>query len=190
MKKNIGNTQQPQISRKSISIIFSVFCIISMIICVIVNLAIAKEITWSLGYLISIPFVWALCMPLLTKSKHFPMWLASASIFAIPYLYFLESISSFNNWFTDTALPIAIIGIITIWVCFFALKIFSNKWFIVAFVLFILGAIVSPIVNLLACYFSNQEINISMKDILSVISCVVISIVLCIIGFKTKNKTL
>lgn len=188
MKNSIDNKQHKKLSNKGISMILSVICFMVMAICVAIDFSISNKITWSLAYLISIPFVGAICIPIFTKSSRLAVWLAFISIFALPYLFFLETISSSSDWFAEIALPITLLSVITIWICFFALKRFKNIWFIAALLLFSLGAVVSPAVNLLVRFIATRQINISTMNIMSVVSCVVIAAILCIIGIIKRNK--
>lgn len=188
MRSRTENKRHVHMNPGHITVISGGACLAVMAICAMVDYSISKEITWSLAYLIAIPFIWAICIPILTKSPSLAVWLSFISICALPYLFLLEQIIPGRGWFAQIALPCAVLGIISLWVCFFVIKRLKNKWFMAALILFLLGGVLSPGVNLLFRFISNQEIYISITNIMSAASCGVISAIFCVIGIIKRKR--
>lgn len=86
-----------------ISIIFSLTLFIGIIVCVICDIAISGDLTWSLIPISSIIFTWVVSFPILILGKKGIMGsLISISIFVFPYLYILRDLvkveAVFFNW--------------------------------------------------------------------------------------------
>jgi uncharacterized protein YacL len=97
----------------------------------------------------------------------------------------MEQITS-GEWFVRLALPVAILSIIALWVCFIIVKRMKyNVWYLSAALVFVIGVILSPIVTSISLNFTAAET--SLLDYISVLVCVVTAAVLCIIGFTKRN---
>ena len=134
-------------SKKLIFMIFTLFCFLAMGTCVIVNYAINQRITWAAYPLLSIPFGWILTSTLFLR-KYVMATLCALTVFAIPFLYFIEKITPVSDWFLPLGLPCAIAGIIFIWIIYLLFR-FTNIsiWYKLAVSAFLAMIIVSPVIE-------------------------------------------
>ncbi len=81
-----------KIKNKLISIIFSLISLLSIIICLIIDIVINHQLSWSLIVLFSILFCWLLFIPILifSKQKRIIFVLISLTIFILPYFLILS----------------------------------------------------------------------------------------------------
>ncbi len=86
-----------------ISILFSVTLLIGIMVCLICNIAISGNLTWSLIPVSSIVFAWVITFPSIILGKRGIMVsLISFSVFIIPYLFLLSSLGQFTRNYTQT----------------------------------------------------------------------------------------
>ena len=173
--------------RKLIFMSFSLLCFIAAGVCLIVNIAIDRQITWAAYPLISIPFGWAVLAPVLVKNRGMTFLLCSLSLLAFPYLYFLSKITPVTDWFLPLGLPSAVAGVITCWFMFFLFCfIKTNIWYKAAISVFWLGVIVSSIIN----YFVDIYVGdnpFRWNNLLNIFACVIAAAVLGILGYSKSN---
>jgi len=179
--------------RRFAYVIIAVLCIIGMGASMITNLAVSGQLSWAWYPILANAYAMALLTPLLAKKNRPAYWLAALIVFTLPFLYFLDIITPGHDWFTALALPIFAMNIAAICICFFISKLLRNRWYIAAVFVFVLGAIVSPITNLLVDSFISQfapvfAIFTYINIISTIVLCVVISITL--IGVGRRKKTM
>jgi len=167
-------------------------CLIGMGVPMVVNLAVSGAITWALYPILANAYAIAVCTPLLAKRNSAALWLASASAFTLPFLYFLDILTPGREWFMGLALPIYAINVIAVWICFFIAKRAKNKWLGSALIVFISCVIISPVVNLLVLNFIRQFAAVSAMgtwlDIaITVTVGIVVAAVLLIVGFSKRR---
>ena len=76
-----------------ISVLFSVTLLIGIMVCLMCNIAISGNLTWSLIPVSSIVFAWVISFPSIILGKRgIIISLISLSIFIIPYLFLLSSL--------------------------------------------------------------------------------------------------
>lgn len=89
-----------------ISILFSAALLIGIMVCLICNIAISGNLTWSLIPAGSIVFAWAICFPsMILGKKGIIVSLISLSVLIIPYLFLLSILDkrkrSLFRWRSD-----------------------------------------------------------------------------------------
>lgn len=172
--------------------LFTLFCLIAAIVCLICNLAINKSITWSIYPLAALPFAWVIATPALVFKKYKVLSsIAAFSVFCLPLLYVLDRITPVKGWFAALGIPVAITGIIAVWITYFLVKYARiNWWYQSAAFVFLYGVVCSAIVNYLVDSF--LEISFfNLSNLINILSCVVVSTLLVIIGhYRNVNETL
>ena len=174
-------------TKKFILISFSVACIIAIITCVIVNIAIDKKVTWATYPILSVPFGWLLFTPLLIKKHGITLSLCSLTIISIPFLFLLEKITPVHGWFIPLGIPSAIVGVPVIWVIYILFRFLKiSAWYKTSLTVFLGGVLANVVIG----YFIDMHLSakpISLDTILSAAACLVASVAIFIIGYK-KNK--
>lgn len=99
-----------------ISLLFSVTLSIGIMVCVICNLAISGNLTWSLIPVSSIVFVWVISFPsIILGKKGVVVSLISLSIFSIPFCFLISNLIKVKDVFSVGAI-MAVISIVFLWI--------------------------------------------------------------------------
>ena len=105
MKKNV-----------MISILYSGTFLTGIMVCLICNLAISGNLTWSLIPISSIVFAWVISFPSIILGKRgIIVSLISLSVFIIPYLFLLSSLIKVKEVFSIGA-GMAVVSIVFLWI--------------------------------------------------------------------------
>lgn len=98
-----------------ISMIFSVTCLVGIMVCLICNLAISGNLTWSLIPVSSIVFAWVISFPSIILGKRgIIVSFISLSAFIVPYLFLLSRIIKVEEVFSIGAV-LAVPSMIFLW---------------------------------------------------------------------------
>ena len=175
-------------NKKLIFMIYSLSCFVAAGICVIVNVAINRQITWAAYPLLSIAFGWAVFIPLLAKKHRIILILCTLTLLVLPYLYLLSKITPATDWFIPVGFPSAVIGIIALWILL-PLYLFAkmNILYKSAISVFLLGVFGSTAIN----YFVDIYVKtnpFTWDRYLSIFSCIVCSAVLGILGYMRSKR--
>ena len=99
-----------------ISIPFSATLLIGIMVCLICNIAISGNLTWSLIPVSSIIFAWVISFPSIILGKRgIIVSLISLSVFIIPYLFLLGSLLKAKEVFSVGA-AMAVVSIVFLWI--------------------------------------------------------------------------
>ncbi len=99
-----------------ISILFSVTLLVGIMVCLICNIAISGNLTWSLIPVSSIVLAWAISFPSIVLSKRgIIVSIISLSVFIIPYLFLLSSLIKVKEVFSVGAV-MAVVSIVFLWI--------------------------------------------------------------------------
>ena len=98
-----------------ISILFSVTLLIGIMVCLICNIAISGNLTWSLIPVSSIVFAWVISFPSIILGKRgVVVSLIALSVFIIPYLFLLGNLIKVKEVFSVGAV-VAATSIVFLW---------------------------------------------------------------------------
>lgn len=112
---------------KIISILVTSLSFIAIVVCIICDLAILGEFTWSIITTSSILFFWLFLIPIIKLGKKgISKSLMVLSIFIIPFLYIL-SISIKENKIFSIGVAMSIIAIVYVWCIFWIFKLFQRR---------------------------------------------------------------
>ena len=174
-------------NRKLIFKSFSIACAISIITCIIVNIATEQQVTWAAYPILAVPFGWLVFSPLLVKKHGVLLSICSTTLFVLPFLLILEKITPVKDWFAPLGIPTAIVGMATIWVIYFMFRFLRiSLWYKSAVAIFIVGVFASPIINDYIDSFLSNEPRLLMT-IINIIAFIAISVAIFVIGYK-RNK--
>ncbi len=99
-----------------ISILFSVTLLVGIMVCLICNIAISGNLTWSLIPVSSIVFAWVISFPSIILGKRgIVISLTALSIFIIPYLFLLGNLIKVKEVFSVGAAAAAA-SIVFLWI--------------------------------------------------------------------------
>ena len=99
-----------------ISILFSVALLIGIMVCLICNLAISGDLTWSLIPVSSIVLAWVISFPSIILGKRgIIVSLISLSVFIVPYLFLLSNLVKVEEVFSVGA-EMAVDSIVFLWI--------------------------------------------------------------------------
>jgi hypothetical protein len=176
-------------NNKLIFMIFTLACFVAAGVCLIVDTALNRQITWATCPLLSIAFGWAALSPLSVKKHGGLLSSGAVTLLILPYLYLLNKITVTTDWFAPIGSPSAIAGIIALWILFFLFRFAKmNIWGKLAISVFLLGAVAGPVVN----YFVDTHMGqnpFSWDTFLTVVVAVATSAALGISGYvKSKPK--
>ena len=171
-------------SRKLIFLSFSFACVISIVVCIIVDFAINGHSTWSAYSILSVPFGWLIVSPTIIKKRGIILSLCSLTLFVLPFLYLLERITPVTNWFAPVGIPSAAVGIPTIWVIYLLFRFLKiNLWYKSAIAVFLTGVIANPLIG----YYVDMYLFSKMQLLNTAINgavCLGVSVVLFLQGMK------
>lgn len=163
---------------------FTALCVVGIVACIIVNLAIDGRITWGVFPLASIVFGWLVIMPLLHFKRHrVALSALSATLFIVPFLWVIFRQLN-GDWFVPIVLPITIIGIAFMWLLvllFCYVKI--NLWYKFSIAAVLAAAMDYGVDSVLKSTDTTGAI-------ISVISILLCAVILAVVGKqKAGHKT-
>lgn len=110
-----------------ISMLFSTTLLIGIMVCLICNMAISGNLTWSLIPVSSIVFAWVISFPSIILGKRgIIVSLISLSVFTIPYLFLLSSLLKTKEVFSVGEM-IAVASIVFLWIIVAVFKRIERK---------------------------------------------------------------
>lgn len=175
-------------ARKLIFKFFSLACLIAIAACVIVDIAMNQQFTWSLYPALSVPFGWLVISPIFTGKYGVPLSLSSVTLFVIPCLYLLEKVTPRDNWFSVLGIPAAVIGIIAMWALYLLFKFLRiSLWYKWAAAVFLVGVVVSPLIQHYVDSFLDESPTFFSRFI-NIAPLVVVSVLLGVIGYRKNRK--
>ncbi len=167
--------------------IFTIICLIAVIVCVICDLAISKTLTWSLIPISAITFAWLILLPsMMCKKKIVIATLLSLTIFIIPFLYILSVLIKDTEILSVGAI-MSTIGLIYLWSIVGISQKFKQRKYIVASISLLLGIPLCLIVNITLSKMTLEPI-IDIWDILTIFILLIISIILFMIDYYKSKK--
>jgi len=174
-------------NRKLIFMLFTWACFIAIGVCIIVNVAIDKQITWSAYPILSIIFGWLIVSPLVIKKYGLAISLCALMLFVFPFLYFLEKITPNHSWFAPLGVPSAIVGIIAGWLIYLLFRFLKiSLWYRSAIAVFLVGVIANMIIGHYVDAFLSTESSF-LNRFINIFSCVAVSALLVILGYRNKK---
>ena len=175
------------LDRKVIILFFTLLCIVAVCTCLIVNYAIDQRISWAVYPIVSVPVGWLLFIPLIHRK--YTLAVCILTLISIPFLYLLDKASGTSDWFCGLGFPLAIMGIVTIWLIYLLYRFLKiSQWYKAAITVFISG-----IANVITDYYVGkftETAQLSVGTLIQLLSCFMGSVILGIIGYmKRKIKS-
>lgn len=116
--------------KRLISDIFSLYCLIAIVVCIITDLALSGGLTWSLYPLYSILFAWLVAAPAMYgKRRPVRGSLIALSIFILPFLLALHALVDTNGLLFSLGAGVTLLALCFLWLIywlFFLIK--SSVW--------------------------------------------------------------
>ena len=173
------------INSKFVFLIFTMSCFIAIGTCVIVDYALNRRITWAAYPILSVSAGWLIFAP--TIYKKYIASLCIFSVVSIPFLFMLEKLTPVHGWFFALGLPVAIVGILSIWATFLLFRFTGFiMWYKIAISVFMHGVIVNLVISHIVDSFLVDETSL-LENLISTFSCVFVSALFLIFGYMKKN---
>ena len=170
-----------------ISLLFSVICLIGIMVCLICNIAISGRFTWSFIPVSSIIFAWVISFPSIILGKRgITVSLISFSVFMIPYLFLLSRFIKVNQVFSIGAvMAVAVILFLWIVVAVFA-RVGKEKKLLALGITFL---VTIPFVLIINIILSNMiaESIFDLWDMLSVFILLILAFVAFLCDYAKKK---
>ncbi len=170
-----------------ISILFSVTLLIGIMVCLICNIAISGNLTWSLIPVSSIIFAWAILFPSIILGKRgIIVSLISLSVFIIPYLFLLSRLIKVKE-IVSVGVVMAIASIVFLWII---VAIFNRigetgKWIALG-IIFLLAIPFMFVLNILLSKMIAEPI-FDIWDMLSVFILLILAFVSFLCDYAKKK---
>ena len=169
------------------SILFSVTFFIGIMVCLICDIAVSGNLTWSLISVSSIVFAWVISLPsIILGKKGIAVSLASLSVFIVPYLYLLSMLIKVKSVFSIGTV-MAVASIVFLWLIF---AVFSHigrtrKLFALG-ITFLLTIPFELIINMLLSKMIAES-AVDVWDILSIFILLILAFVSFIFDYAKKK---
>lgn len=171
-----------------ISILFSATLLIGIMVCLICNIAISGNLTWSLIPVSSIVFAWVISFPSIILGKRgIIISLVSLSVFIIPYLFLLSSLIKAKEIFPIGSVT-AVASIVFLWIIVAVFKRIGKTRKLLAWGITFLSAV--PFMFIINVILSKMiaEPLIDMWDMLSVFFLLILAFVSFICDYTKKKN--
>ena len=170
-----------------ISILFLVTLLIGIMVCLICNIAISGNLTWSLIPVSSIVFAWVISFPsIMLGKKGIIASLISLSIFIIPYLFLLSSLIKAKEVFS-VGIVMAVASIVFLWIIVGVLnRIGKTRKLIALGVIFLLAIPFMVIINVMLSKMIAASI-LDVWDMLSIFILLILAFVFFICDYAKKK---
>lgn len=169
--------------------------IIGIVVCLIVDIAINRRLTWSIIVDAGVIYLYVCALPAILSKKHKVIKImAAASILVLPLLYIIKSVINKNyvnkplSWFGEIALPISLIWIGILWITILIRYLMKlNIWNTIG-IFTLLAIIGNALTNSIAGHVTLKDVYITDMEWIDSIVYLVSSIICFIIGYRRKRK--
>ena len=172
------------------NLIFSGSLLLSAMICMIVNYAIERAISWSLFPLGGMLVLWAMTTPMLIlkKNKLAGLFLGlSASV--LPYLFLIEHLVSTKGWFLPLALPITLLALAAFGSILLLTSLVKINYFYgMGVTVFLFGAVVNYGVSLIVGRYLNNKNIFFDWNTHTILASMVLASILLVAGFLKSSR--
>ncbi len=170
-----------------ISMLFSATLLIGIMVCLICNIAISGNLTWSLIPVSSIVFAWVISFPsIILGKKGIIVSLISISVFIIPYLFLLSSLIKVKEIFSIGA-AMAIASIVFLWIVAAVFNLIGKSRKLIALgIIFLLAIPFMFIINVMLSKMIAEPI-FDIWDMLSAFILLILAFVSFICNYAKKK---
>jgi hypothetical protein len=176
-------------TKKIAFMIFTLACFIAAGVCLIVDMAITRSITWSGISIASIALGWFVILPLFLNKWQITLSLTTISILIFPFLWYIAEVTSPVSWFFGLGIPVTIISVALMWVIYLMFRFLkTHVLYKSAIIVFLSAVIVSPIINHLVASYTAETITL-LSDIINIFSGITATAVLAIAGYMKKRTS-
>ncbi|MCI8479831.1 MAG: helix-turn-helix transcriptional regulator [Oscillibacter sp.] len=171
-----------------ISILFSAALLIGIMVCLICNIAISGNLTWSLIPAGSIVFAWAVCFPsMILGKKGIIVSLISLSVLIIPYLFLLSILINAKEVFSVGAV-IAAASVVFLWIIAAVFYRMGKTRKLTALgIVFLLSILFMSAINIMLAKMIGEPV-FDQWDILSAFILLISAFVSFICGYVKKKR--
>jgi transcriptional regulator with XRE-family HTH domain len=170
-----------------ISLLFSATLLIGIMVCLICNIAISGNLTWSLIPISSIVFVWVVSFPsIILGKKGMLISLISLSAFVIPYLFLLSRLIKVKEVFS-VGVIMAVVSILFLWVIAAIWKrVGKTRKLIALGMIFLLAIPFMVIINIILSRMIVEPV-LDIWDMLSIFILLILAFISFICDYAKKK---
>ena len=170
-----------------ISILFSVTLLVGIMVCLICNIAISGNLTWSLIPVSSMIFTWIISFPSIILGKRgILVSFVSLSIFVFPYLFLLSSFINVKEVFSIGAV-MAVVSIIFLWIAVAVFhRIKKTRKLVALGIIFLLSIPFILIINIMLSKMIEESI-FDIWDMLSIFILLILAFVFFSFDYAKKK---
>ncbi|MEY8518062.1 helix-turn-helix transcriptional regulator [Lachnospiraceae bacterium 29-84] len=170
-----------------VSILFSITLFVGMMVCLICDIAISGDFTWSLVPVSSIVFAWVISFPSIILGKRgIIVSFLSLSVFIIPFLFLLSSFIKVKEVFTVGSI-IAVASIVFLWViAAIFIRIGKNRKWMALGIVFLLNIPFMFIINVILSKMLAEPVFESW-DMFSVFLWIALAFISFLCGYARKK---
>lgn len=170
-----------------ISALFSATLLIGIMVCLICNIAISGNLTWSLIPISSIIFAWVIFFPIIILGKRgIIISLISLSVFIIPYLFLLSNLIKAKEIFS-VGVVMAITSMVFIWVIVVVFnRIGKTRKLIASGTTFLLAISFIFIINIELSKITAEPI-LDIWDVVSIFILLILAFASFVCGYVKKK---
>ncbi|WP_049660428.1 helix-turn-helix domain-containing protein [Bacillus sp. FJAT-27231] len=177
--------------RKSVDLIakmtITVICLLSILVCMICDVAVSGHLTWSRYPVASMIFVWLIIVPLFHfKRNKVRKALFSLSIFITPFLFALNQIMGGTKLLLPLGIPLSLIVVCYIWGIYLLFTTEKMTRWTLASISIVTGIPLGITIDSVISKFVNQPI-MDVWDLLSYGMLVIAAMITFFIGRKGKQ---
>ncbi len=171
-----------------ISILFSITLFIGIMVCLICNIAISGNLTWSLIPVSSIVFAWVIFFPSIILGKRgIIISLISLSVFIVPYLFLLSSLIKTKEVFS-VGVAMAVASIVFLWIIAAVFNCIGKTRKLIALgITFLLAIPFMFIINVILSKMIAEPI-FDIWDMLSIFILLILAFVFFICDYAKKKR--
>lgn len=170
-----------------ISILFSITLLVGIMVCLICDLAISGNLTWSLIPVSSIVFAWVISFPsIILGKKGIIVTLLSLSVFIVPYLFLLSSLIKEKRVFSIGAV-MAVVSIVFLWIIAAVCnRIGKTRKLVALGIIFLLAIPFNLTINVILSKMIEEPI-LDVWDMLSIFILLILAFVSFICDYAKKK---
>jgi len=174
-------------NKKILFMIYALACFIAIGVCLIVDFALTRTITWSGIAIASIALGWCVTLPMFLNRFQLTLSLLTLSGLVFPFLWYIAEVTSPVSWFFKLGIPVGGIGVILMWLIYLLFRFFKiHILYKSAVSVFISTVIASPFINHIIASYTAENVSL-LNDIVNIFSGITVTIILVILGYMKTH---
>lgn len=139
--------------------VFSIAMFLSLVLCLIIDVATSQGVSWSLYPISSIVLTWCILMPLFKYGKK-GLWisLVSLSLLIIPFLYIINRLVGHYPLIMPIGIKVSLISIVYLWSLYFIFKKMKERKMMAASLSLLFAIPLHLVINFIVSHYLLEPI--------------------------------